>query len=125
MWKSRSSEDYLEAIYVLGKCLPEVRSIDVANKLNFSKASVSVAMKNLREDNCIKVDSSGFITLTERGLDIATKIYNRHDFISRWLVSLGVDKATAHSDACEMEHFLSEASFKAIKEFVESNQELK
>lgn len=82
---NKSSEDYLETIYLLSQKLPVVRSIDIAAELNFSKPSVSVAMKHLREANCIEVSSSGFITLTKEGLRIASSVYEKHKFISEWL----------------------------------------
>lgn len=91
---NKSSEDYLETIYLLSQKLPVVRSIDIAAELNFSKPSVSVAMKHLRESNCIEVSSSGFITLTNEGLRIASCVYEKHKFISDWLISLGVDPET-------------------------------
>ena len=99
---NKSSEDYLETIYLLSQKLPVVRSIDIAAELNFSKPSVSVAMKHLREANCIEVSSSGFITLTKEGLRIASSVYEKHKFISEWLISLGVSPDTASADACEI-----------------------
>ena len=92
-----------------------VRSIDIANELGFSKPSVSVAMKNLRENGYIEVDSSGYITLLDYGRQIAEKIYERHTTLSKWLVSLGVDAKTAAEDACRIEHIISSESFEAIK----------
>ena len=92
-----------------------VRSIDIANELGFSKPSVSVAMKNLRENGYIEVDSSGYITLLDSGRRIAEKIYERHTTLSKWLVSLGVDAKTAAEDACRIEHIISSESFEAIK----------
>ena len=122
MRNNRSSEDYLETILVLSKKLPVVRSIDIATELNFSKPSVSVAMKHLRENGCIEVSSSGFITLTEKGMDIASSIYERHLVLSDWLISLGVDPVVAVRDACEMEHHISDESFHAIKKFIKESQ---
>ena len=92
-----------------------VRSIDIVNLLGFSKPSVSVAMKNLRENGYIEVDSSGYITLLDSGRQIAEKIYERHTTLSKWLVSLGVDAKTAAEDACRIEHIISSESFEAIK----------
>lgn len=92
-----------------------VRSIDIANELGFSKPSVSVAMKNLRENGYIEVDPSGYITLLDSGRKIAEKIYERHTTLSKWLVSLGVDAKTAAEDACRIEHIISSESFEAIK----------
>ena len=116
---NKSSEDYLETIYLLSQKLPVVRSIDIAAELNFSKPSVSVAM-HLREANCIEVSSSGFITLTKEGLRIASSVYEKHKFISEWLISLGVSPDTASSDACEMEHNISDESFQAMKKFIQA-----
>ena len=110
-----SAENYLEAILILKNKNGAVRSIDIANELGFSKPSVSVAMKNLRENGYIEVDSSGYITLLDSGRQIAEKIYERHTTLSKWLVSLGVDAKTAAEDACRIEHIISSESFEAIK----------
>lgn len=110
-----SAENYLETILILKNKNGAVRSIDIANELNFSKPSVSVAMKNLRENGYIEVDSSGYITLLDSGRQIAEKIYERHTTLSKWLVSLGVDAKTAAEDACRIEHIISSESFEAIK----------
>ncbi|MDD2978504.1 MAG: metal-dependent transcriptional regulator [Hespellia sp.] len=115
---NESAENYLESILILSKKLPVVRSIDIATDLEFSKASVSVAMKNLREKKYIEVSDAGFITLTESGLKIATMIYERHTLLTDWLVRLGVDATVAAEDACRMEHVISAESFAAIKEFI-------
>ena len=98
----------------------QVRSIDIVNELEYSKPSVSVAMKNLRENGCIEIDEEGFITLTPKGLKIANTMYERHVAISDWLISLGVDPKTALYDACKMEHDMSEKSFLAIKKHIEN-----
>ena len=119
---NESSEDYLETILVLSKRLPVVRSIDIALELNYSKPSVSVAMKHLREKGYINVNPSGFITLTDSGLSIASSIYERHIFFSNWLVSLGVSEETAAEDACKMEHQISAESFQAIKNFIQNRK---
>ena len=116
---NESSENYLETILVLSQTLPVVRSIDVATELGFKKSSVSVAMKRLRENNHIHVNDNGFIQLTDSGKAIAEMIYERHSFLSKWLISLGVDKDTASDDACRIEHDISPESFAAIKTFVE------
>ncbi|NSF72738.1 metal-dependent transcriptional regulator [Blautia wexlerae] len=113
-----SGEDYLEAILMIKKRSGNVRSIDVARELSFSKPSVSVAMKNLKTSNYITVDENGFINLTEAGQEIADKIYERHTFLTNWLTSLGVDPEVASEDACKMEHAISSESFSAIKKFV-------
>ena len=110
-----SAENYLETILILKNKNGAVRSIDIANVLGFSKPSVSVAMKNLRENGYIEVDSSGYITLLDSGRQIAEKIYERHTTLSKWLVSLGVDAKTAAEDACRIEHIISSESFEAIK----------
>ena len=110
-----SAENYLETILMLQRKKGYVRSIDIANALSFSKPSVSVAMKNLREKNHITVTDAGFIYLTESGRAIAEMIYERHEYISAWLESLGVPKEIATEDACKMEHIISKESFEAIK----------
>lgn len=113
-----SAENYLETILILGKSLPVVRSVDIANELGFKKSSVSVAMKNLRAADYITVTDAGFIYLTPSGQEIAAKIYERHQFFSEWLIRLGVDEKTATEDACKMEHYMSAESFAAIKQYV-------
>ena len=118
-----SGEDYLEAILMIKKRSGNVRSIDVARELSFSKPSVSVAMKNLKTSNYITVDENGFINLTEAGQEIADKIYERHTFLTNWLTSLGVDPEVAAEDACKMEHVISDESFAAIKNHVKSVSE--
>lgn len=115
MHNNESSENYLETILVLSKRLPVVRSIDVAVELDYKKSSVSVAMKNLREKGHITVTDAGYIYLTDSGREIAEMIRERHHYLSRWLVSLGVDETIASDDACKMEHVLSKESFEAIK----------
>ena len=114
-----SAENYLETILALGLKGEKVRSIDIAKELDFSKPSVSVAMKNLREKGYILTDEDGIITLTAKGRKIADSMYERHVAISDWLVFLGVDKKTAVQDACKMEHAMSEKSFLAIKKHIE------
>ena len=109
-----SAEMYLETIHVLSLKGKPVRSIDVVNELEYSKPSVSVAMKNLKTKGFIVMDADGYITLTAKGLKIAETMYERHIAISEWLISLGVDKKTAIHDACKMEHAMSEKSFTAI-----------
>jgi DtxR family Mn-dependent transcriptional regulator len=113
-----SAENYLETILILKKKNNAVRSIDIVNELEYTKPSVSVAMKNLRENGYIEMDDDGYITLTDKGLKIAEKIYERHKFLSDWLIKLGVDENTAIEDACRMEHVISSETFEAIKEFV-------
>ena len=123
MTVNESSEDYLETILILGERLPVVRSVDIANEMGFKKSSVSVAMKNLRERNHITVTEAGFIYLTKEGREIAEMIYERHKFLSSWLMCMGVPKDIALEDACRMEHVLSKESFQAIKEFVTGQEE--
>ena len=111
-----SPEDYLETIYMLSLHSSEVRSIDVARHLGYSKPSVSVAMKRLRENGYVNMDDNNLLTLTESGLDIARSIYERHQVISGYLMSIGVSEETALKDACRIEHVLSEETFHKIKE---------
>lgn len=115
MKMQESAEMYLETILVLDHRNHSVRSIDIACELDYSKPSVSVAMKNLRENGYINIDEDGYITLTDKGKEIAETMYERHTLISDWLVSLGVDKAIAVEDACRIEHVISTGSFNAIK----------
>ena len=119
---NESAENYLETILMLSKRLPVVRSVDISNELGFKKSSVSVAMKNLREKNHITGSDAGFINLTQSGREIAEMIYERHEFLSKWLISLGVPAETATEDACKIEHVLSKESFQAIKDFVKKSQ---
>ena len=111
-----SPEDYLEAIYMLSLKQQEVRSIDIARHLGYSKPSVSVAMKRLRENGFVLMDDNGFLTLTPEGRAIATRVYERHEVISRYLISIGINEETAQKDACRMEHVISEETFQKIKE---------
>ena len=120
MKTGESVENYLETIFVLGLDGNKVRSIDVVNELEYSKPSVSVAMKNLRENGYVEIDNDGYILLTERGQEIAESMYERHMIISDWLIYLGVDRKTAVQDACKMEHNMSQESFTAIKSHIES-----
>ena len=113
-----SVEDYLETILVLSKRLPVVRSIDIANELEYSKPSVSVVMKNLRGKGYITVSSEGYIVLTEEGKKLASDTYERHTLISQWLIDLGVSPETASADACRIEHDLSQESFDALKRHI-------
>ncbi|MBP3603148.1 MAG: metal-dependent transcriptional regulator [Lachnospiraceae bacterium] len=119
MHVNESAENYLETILMLSKVKPVVRSVDIAEELNFKKSSVSVAMKNLREKNHITVTKEGFIYLTDSGREIAEMIYERHELLTAWLVRLGVDKAIASEDACRIEHVISKESFDAIKDFIQ------
>lgn len=113
-----SIEDYLEAILILSKELSNVRSIDIVHKLGFSKPSICVAMKNLKNQALIEVSNSGCISLTKSGLEWAECIYERHALLSDWLISLGVSPDVAARDACKMEHDISAESFSSIKAFL-------
>ena len=113
-----SAEDYLETILILKNRNGGVRSIDIATELGYSKPSVSIAMKNLRENGYISVDGKGYISLEPSGLEIAEKIYERHTFLSGWFIELGIDPKTAVEDACRMEHIISSETFDAIKKHV-------
>lgn len=121
MHTNESAENYLETILILSKSHPVVRSVDVANELDFKKSSVSVAMKKLREAGQVTVSPEGYLYLTDTGLEIAEKIYERHLFLSEWLEKLGVDAKIAASDACKMEHVISSESFEAIKRHINLN----
>ena len=114
-----SEENYLEAILVLSLNNKRVRSIDIVNEMEYSKPSVSIAMKNLLNKSYILKDKDGNISLTAKGQKIADTVYERHVVISDWLMLLGVDRKTALHDACHIEHALSEKSFVAIKKHIE------
>lgn len=109
-----SAEDYLESILMLKERKGAVRSIDVAHELGFTKASVSVAMKKLRESGYITVDHEGLLSLTEEGLQVAARVYERHKLLTEFFVRLGVSPETAAADACKIEHDLSEETFEKI-----------
>ena len=115
---TESLEMYLENILVLQNNIGHVRSIDIAHKTGYSKPSVSRAVKLLSNDGCIEIDSDGYITLTEKGKDIATKIFDRHKIISDFFMSLGVDEDTASEDACRIEHVISDLTFEKLKDFI-------
>ncbi len=117
-----SGEMYLETIYVLTQKSSQVRSIDICEQMGYSKPSISRAIGILKKDGYINVDRSGYITLTVEGKATALKIYERHNVISDFLKSIGVDEATAAEDACKMEHIISDLSFDAIKSFVEKKK---
>ncbi len=113
-----SGEMYLETILVLHQRNGNVRSIDIANEMNFSKPSVSRAMSKLREGGFVNRDNDGMITLTPSGREISEKIFERHNVLSKLLIQLGVDKETATEDACRIEHVISDKSFAAVKDHV-------
>ena len=119
MKRYESAENYLETILVLSRNGERVRSVDIANELEYSKPSVSIAMKNLRENGHITIASDGHIKLTASGREIAESMYERHMLLSDWLIFLGVDRETAVNDACKMEHAMSETSFAALKRHID------
>ena len=112
----QSAEDYLETILMLTERQGKVRSIDVVNELGFTKASVSIAMKKLRENGYIAVDGEGNLTLLPPGQEIAERIYSRHRLLTHFFIQLGVDEKTAAEDACRAEHVLSETTLAKIRE---------
>lgn len=116
-----SAENYLETILILHNRKGYVRSIDIVNELEYSKPSVSVAMKNLRENGYIEMDPNGYISLKDKGREIAEKMYERHTLLSDWLTALGVSRDVAVEDACRIEHVISTESFEAIKAHVKQN----
>lgn len=113
-----SAEDYLERILILQEEKGEVRSIDIAHDMGFSKPSISVAMKKLKEAGLIIIDENGFISLTKEGHVIADKVYERHTVLKKILIDIGVDPKQAEKDACKVEHVISEETFSAIKKKV-------
>lgn len=110
-----ATEMYLETILVLKNRLGLVRSIDVATEMGYSKPTISVAMKKFRQEGLVTVDESGFINLTEKGRDIAERIYERHQVLTHILISLGVSKENAEQDACRIEHDICDETFEALK----------
>ncbi len=119
MKMQESGENYLESILVLTQEKGMVRSIDIVNAMSFSKPSISNAMRRLRENGYIKMDRSGFITLTEQGRNVAESVYERHRLLTEYLQSLGVSEKTAAEDACRVEHVLSQETFDCIKQHME------
>lgn len=117
MHLQESGEMYIESIYVLSKTSNAVRSIDVGEYMGYSKPSVSRAIGLLKNGGYVKVDENGYLTLTEAGLEVARKMYERHTFLTDLLVRLGVNEETAAEDACKIEHVISDASFEAIKRY--------
>ncbi len=114
-----SAEDYLEVILILTERLGLVRSIDIVNELGYSKPSISVAMKKLRENGYIEMDNEGYISLLTPGMEIAQRIYRRHKLLKSFLIGLGVDEAVAAEDACKIEHCISDETFEKLAEHVE------
>ena len=125
MHLQESGEMYLETIYILSKKSNAVRSLDVAEYMGFSKPSVCRAVGILKGGEYIVTDKNGYITLTEKGLEIANKMYERHTLLSSFLMHLGVDEETATADACKIEHDIIDKSFEAIKKHVNNSQNLK
>jgi Mn-dependent DtxR family transcriptional regulator len=117
-----SAENYLETILILQKRNGSVRSIDIVNELDYTKPSVSIAMKHLRENGYIEMDKSGHITLLDAGLEIAEMMYERHTSLTNFLIALGVSPETAKEDACRIEHIISQESFEAIKNHAKEKQ---
>jgi len=111
-----SAENYVETILMLGQRIGHVRSIDIVNELNYTKPSISFAMKRLRENGYILMDEAGYITLTDQGREIAERIFERHKLLTDFLIALGVDPETARNDACRLEHVISQESFDKIRE---------
>ncbi|MCI5862952.1 MAG: metal-dependent transcriptional regulator [Lachnospiraceae bacterium] len=112
-----SGEMYLETIYVLSKKSNTVRSLDVAEEMNFSKPSVSRAIKILKDGGFVTVDENGYLSLTESGSAVARKIYERHKVLTQFLISIGVSEETAAEDACRVEHYISDETFDALKNY--------
>lgn len=119
----KSSEDYLETMLMMSERHGYIRSIDIAAELGVTKPSVSYAVKRLRENGYVTMDRDGLITLTDKGLEIANRIYERHKVLTQMLVFLGVDPQTARQDACKMEHDISDETFAAIKRHQALGQE--
>lgn len=112
-----SGEDYLETIYMLSLKQQEIHAIDVVNALGYSKPSVSIALKKLKEDEYLTIDGDNHIHLTDKGLEIAKHVYERHKLLTDILITLGVNEKTAEADACKLEHDMSKESFEAIKAY--------
>ncbi len=120
-----SGEMYIETIYVLTKSRPDVRAIDVGEHMGFSKPSVSRALGILKSGGYVAVSPEGYLSLTETGMEVAEKIYARHELLKGFLMSIGVDEETAAEDACKMEHALSDKSFEAMKKHFPTEKEIK
>ena len=116
-----SAENYLEALLMIKKEKGNVRSIDVANHLNFTKPSVSVAMKSFREEGYVTMDNDGSINLTQKGMEIAERVYERHEVIAKALMALGIDEEVAYEDSCKIEHDISQQTFDKIKEHLKKH----
>lgn len=119
---TESEENYLESILMIGEKKNKVKAVDIARKLDFSKPSVSYAMKNLQEKGLIEIRDNNDIILTEMGRSIASEIYERHKVVARVFMHLGVDEETAYQDSCEVEHRISQETFDRIKQFAKDNK---
>ncbi len=125
MNKSETVENYLEHIYMIMLKKGSVRSIDISNEMGYSKPTISVMVKKYREQGYITTDENGYISFTEKGLDIAKRIYERHNVIAGILMALGIDRKTAFEDSCRIEHCISETSYQAMKAHFEDKTNLK
>ncbi|MBE5998548.1 MAG: metal-dependent transcriptional regulator [Eubacteriales bacterium] len=117
-----SAEDYLETILILYERNGQVRSIDIVNEMNFSKPSISIAMKKLRESGFIRMDINGLITLTDQGREVAERIYSRHKLLTKVLEAIGVDPQKAAEEACKIEHDIDDQTYEKINDFYQSYQ---
>ena len=118
----KSAEDYLEAMLMLKEEKGYIRSVDIADRLGVARPSVSYSVKNLRENGYLSMDSSGFITLSKSGMEIAEKIYTRHKVLTKFFISLGVDEEIAKEDACKVEHDLTDETFDALVKHIEERE---
>lgn len=116
-----SSEDYLETILILREKNGNVRSIDIVNKMNYSKPSISIAMKKLKSEGMVEMDLNGYITLTPRGEEVAQRIYSRHKLLEKCLIAIGVDPGTAEEEACRIEHVIDDDTYDKINAFYEKH----
>ncbi len=116
-----SSEDYLETILMLREQNGNVRSIDIVNKMNYSKPSISIAMKKLKSEGLVEMDLNGYITLTPQGEEIAQRIYSRHKLLEKCLIAIGVDAETAEEEACRIEHVIDDDTYNKINAFYEKH----
>ena len=116
-----SAEDYLESILILRERNGNVRSIDIVNEMNYSKPSISIAVKKLRTEGLVEMDVNGYITLTAKGEDIAQRIYSRHKLLEKVLIAIGVDEETAAEEACRIEHDINDDTYDKINAFYEKN----
>ena len=123
MENNRSKEDYLERFLILEeRGIEKIRAKDIVCSFSYSRASVSVAMKKLAEENLIKIDENSYITLTEKGRDIASSVYKRHKMLTSFLMMIGVDEKQAREDACKIEHDISEETFSDLNRFMKNKK---